>query len=77
MLRLLAFNAEAWLAEHLNAYLAILRNLLHLCGHVDYTSNAITITLDLPERTEWPAPSNCSPKNSTPPQRSCPPTFAH
>ncbi len=57
VLRLLAFNAEAWRAEHFNAYLAdpnqyraILRNLLHLGGHVDYTTNAITITLDRPER---------------------------
>ncbi len=56
VLRLLAFNAEAWLAEHFNAYLgdpnqyrAILRNLLHLGGHVAYTANAITITLDRPD----------------------------
>ena len=56
VLRLLAFNAEAWLPEHFNAYLAdpnqyraILRNLLHLGGHVDYTTNAITITLDRPD----------------------------
>jgi hypothetical protein len=56
VLRLLAFNAEAWLAEHFNSYLsdpneyrAILRNLLHLGGHVAYTSNAITITLDRPD----------------------------
>src|ERR1019366_1475458 len=56
VLRLLAFNAEAWLAEHFNAYLAepnehraILRNLLHLGGHVDYTTHAITITLDRPD----------------------------
>jgi len=56
VLRLLAFNAEAWLAEHFNAYLsdpneyrAIIRNLLHLGGHIDYTSNAITITLDRPD----------------------------
>ena len=56
VLRLLAFNAEAWLAEHFNSYLAdpnqyraILRNLLHLGGHVAYTTNTITITLDRPE----------------------------
>jgi hypothetical protein len=56
VLRLLAFNAEAWLAEHLNAYLAdpdeyraILRNLLHLPGHVDYTTKTITVTLDRPD----------------------------
>jgi len=56
VLRLLAFNAEAWLAEHFNAYLAdpneyraILRNLLHLGGMVDYTTNAVTVTLDRPD----------------------------
>ncbi len=56
VLRLLAFNAEAWLAEHFNAYLAdpdeyraIVRNLLHLPGHVEYTRNAITVTLDRPD----------------------------
>jgi hypothetical protein len=56
VLRLLAFNAEAWLAEHFNAYLtdpneyrAILRNLLHLGGQVDYTTTAITITFDRPD----------------------------
>jgi transposase len=56
VLRLLAFNAEAWLAEHLNAYLAdpdeyraILRHLLHLGGQVDYTTTAITVTLNRPD----------------------------
>jgi len=56
VLRLLAFNAEAWLAERLNAYLAdpdeyraILRNLLHQGGHIDYTSTGITVTLDRPD----------------------------
>ena len=49
VLRLLAFNAEAWLAERLNAYLrdndeyrATLRNLLHLGGQITYTTQAIT-----------------------------------
>ena len=56
VLRLLAFNAEAWLAEHLNAYLAdndeyraTARNLLHLGGHIEYASKQITITLDRPD----------------------------
>jgi hypothetical protein len=56
VLRLLAFNAEAWLAEHLNAYLndpdeyrAIVRNLLHLGGQIDYTADRITVTLDRPD----------------------------
>ena len=56
VLRLLAFNAEAWLAEHLNAYLAdpdeyraITRNLLHHGGQIDYTTTGITVTLDRPD----------------------------
>ncbi len=56
VLRLLAFNAEAWLAEHLNAYLAdpdeyraITRNLLHQGGQIDYDTNSITVTLDRPD----------------------------
>jgi DNA-binding CsgD family transcriptional regulator len=56
VLRLLAYNGEAWLAEHLNAYLAdpdehraILRHLLHLGGHVDYQPAAIIVTLDRPD----------------------------
>ncbi len=56
VLRLLAFNAEAWLAEHFNTYLAdpdeyraILRNLLDLPGQVDYTTKTITVTLDRPD----------------------------
>jgi len=54
--RLLAFNAEAWLAEHFNAYLedpdeyrAILRNLLHLGGVLSYERRSITVTLDRPD----------------------------
>ena len=56
VLRLLAFNAEAWLAEHFNAYLAdtdeyraITRHLLHLGGQVEYSTTGITITLDRPD----------------------------
>jgi len=55
-LRLLAFNAEAWLAEHFNAYLAdlneyraTLRNLLHQAATIDYTPEVITVTLDRPD----------------------------
>ena len=54
--RLLAFNAEAWLAEHLNAYLgdadeyrAVTRNLLHLGGSFDYGHHAVTVTFDRPD----------------------------
>ena len=56
VLRLLAFNAEAWLAEHLNTYLtdpneyrATLRHLLRQGGQINYTSTAITVTLDRPD----------------------------
>ncbi len=56
VLRLLAFNAEAWLADHLGAYLAdpdeyrgITRNLLQHSGQIDYTTHHISITLDRPD----------------------------
>lgn len=56
VLRLLAYNAEAWLAERFNAYLAdpdeyraILRHLLHLGGTITYTTTTITVTLDRPD----------------------------
>jgi len=56
VLDLLAYNAEAWTAEHFNAYLidpneyrAILRHLLHLTGTITYTTKTITITLDRPD----------------------------
>jgi hypothetical protein len=55
VLRLLAFNAEQWLADRLNAYLAdndeyraTLRHLLHLDGQITYTTTTITVTLDTP-----------------------------
>jgi hypothetical protein len=56
VLRLLAFNAAVWLAEHFNAHLAdpneyraIARHLLHLGGQIDYTRTQITVTLDRPD----------------------------
>jgi hypothetical protein len=55
VLRLLAFNAEQWHANQLNAYLAdndeyhaTLRHLLHLGGQITYTTKTITVTLDTP-----------------------------
>ena len=55
VLRLLAANAEHWLAHHLNAYLqdpheyrAITRNLLHLGGTITYHSSTVHIELDRP-----------------------------
>lgn len=55
VLRLLAYNAEYWLADRLNAYLqdpdeyrAITRHLLHLGGRLTYTPTEITVTLDRP-----------------------------
>jgi DNA-binding CsgD family transcriptional regulator len=55
VLRLLAYNAEQWLADRLNAYLAdndeyraTLRHLLHHGGHITYTPKSITVVLDPP-----------------------------
>jgi hypothetical protein len=55
VLRLLAFNAEQWLADRLNAYLAdndeyraTLRHLLHLNGQITYITKTITVALDTP-----------------------------
>jgi hypothetical protein len=55
VLRLLAANAEHWLANHLNAYLqdpdeyrATTRNLLHLAGTITYHPNNIHVELDQP-----------------------------
>jgi hypothetical protein len=54
-LRMLAANAENWLAHHLNAYLqdndeyrAATRSLLHLAGIITYTDTTITVELDQP-----------------------------
>src|SRR6266536_1439308 len=55
VLRLLAANAENWLAYHLNAYLqdddeyrATTRNQLHLGGRITYTDTTVHIELDRP-----------------------------
>ncbi|MDN5749698.1 MAG: hypothetical protein L0H64_14465 [Pseudonocardia sp.] len=55
VLRLLAFNAEHWLADRFNTYLAdndeyraTLRHLLHLGGQITYTPDEITVALDTP-----------------------------
>jgi transposase len=55
VLRLLAGNAEHWLAHHLNTYLqdndeyrATARNLLHLGGTITYTDTTVHIELDRP-----------------------------
>ena len=55
LLRLLAFNAEYWLADRLNAYLqdtdeyrALTRHLLHLDGNLTYTPHTIVVTLHRP-----------------------------
>jgi hypothetical protein len=55
VLRLLAANAENWLAHHINAYLqdndeyrATTRNLLHLGGTITYTDTTTTVELDQP-----------------------------
>jgi transposase len=55
VLRLLAANAENWLAHHLNTYLqdndeyrATTRNLLHLGGTITYTDTTVHIELNPP-----------------------------
>jgi hypothetical protein len=55
VLRLLAANAEHWLAHHLNAYLqdpheyrTITRNLLHLGGTITYHPSSVHVELDQP-----------------------------
>jgi hypothetical protein len=55
VLRLLAHNAEHWLAHRLNAYLqdpdeyrAHTRNLLHLGGTITYTSSTVHVELNQP-----------------------------
>ena len=45
----MAGRALQRLPEPPNEYWAILRNLLHLGGQVDYTTNQTTVTLDRPD----------------------------
>ena len=56
MVRLLAANAEHWLAHHLNTYLqdpneyrSITRTLMHTSGTITYTPDQITVTLHRPQ----------------------------
>ena len=53
MLRLLAYNTDTWLADHLNVYLqspnqyrVITRALMHHPGTITYTPEQVTVTLD-------------------------------
>jgi len=83
-LRLLAFNAEAWLAEHFNAYLvdayeyrAILRHLIQLGRQVDYSATGDPlVTWTAPTGHGWPVLWNCWPRSSTPRRRAFPVTGA-
>ena len=77
VLRLLAANAELWLAGRLNAYLrdndeyrAITRHLLHQPGHIAYHPDAITVTLDPPDspRTSRAVACLIEELNATPPR---------
>ena len=83
VLRLLAFNAEAWLAERFNAYLAdtdehraITRHLLHLGGQSSTAPPGSPSPSTGPTRPGSPAPSPCSPTSSTTHPRTCPATAA-
>ena len=85
-LRLLAANAEHYLARHLNAYLddddeyrAITRETIirGLGGTITYTPRNVTVTLDRPASPASPAPSPCSSPRSTHARPSCPATAAH
>ena len=77
VLRLLAANAELWLAGRLNAYLrdldeyrAITRHLLHQPGHIAYHHDAITVILDPPgsARTSRALACLIEELNATPPR---------
>jgi transposase len=57
VLRLLAYNAELWLSERLDAYLAdpdevraITRHLLHQPGTIAYSASGVTVIIDRPDQ---------------------------
>jgi hypothetical protein len=88
VLRLLAYNAEHWLATHLNAYLqdddeyrAITRETLirGLAGTITYTTDAITVSLDRPDtpRVARALTLLIDEINNTPPARRPPPDHLH
>ena len=73
VLRLLAFNAEQWLADRLNTYLAdndeyrtTLRHLLHLGGHITYTPK---ILMPLARRSRVAETGGASPADVVSPWR--------
>jgi len=77
VLRLLAANAELWLAGRLNAYLrdldeyrAITRHLLHQPGHIAYHPDAINVILDPPASARTSRALACliEELNATPPR---------
>ena len=77
VLRLLAYNAEHWLAHQLNIYLqnpheyrATTRNLLHHAGTITYTQNTIHVELDPPNTPRLTRTVNflLDQINTTPPQ---------
>lgn len=57
VLRRLAYNAELWLSERLDAYLgdpdevrAITRHLLRQPGTIAYATTGVTVTIDRPDQ---------------------------
>jgi len=81
--RLLAYNAEHWLANRLNTYLgdpdeyrAITRHLLHTGGVVHYRQDSIHVELDPPDSPRISRALKCSSTNSPPPRRTSPATAA-
>ncbi len=83
VLRLLAHNAEHWLATHLNAYLqdddeyrAITRQTIirGLAGSITYTPAGITVELEPPGAPRVATPWNCYSRRSTPRRPASPAT---